>query len=86
MPLAALIRARPRGHLRAEAIDHVSLRAMMTRYPLGARNPPLPAMFASALRAIRSYAAPTAERVRDHATAAGLPADEVHVIAHELLP
>ena len=32
------------------------------------------------------YAAPTAERLRDHAAAAGLPADEVHEIAHELLP
>jgi hypothetical protein len=32
------------------------------------------------------YAAPTAERVRDHAAAAGLPADEVQEIAHELLP
>jgi hypothetical protein len=32
------------------------------------------------------YTAPTAERVRDHAASAGLPADEVHEIAHELLP
>jgi hypothetical protein len=39
---------------RAEAIDHASLRATMTRYSLGALNPPLSAVFASALRAIRS--------------------------------
>jgi hypothetical protein len=32
------------------------------------------------------YAAPTAQRVRDHAAAAGLPADEVHEIARDLLP
>jgi hypothetical protein len=32
------------------------------------------------------YAAPTADRVRGHAAAAGLSADEVHEIAHELLP
>jgi Protein of unknown function (DUF4242) len=32
------------------------------------------------------YAAPTADRVRDHAAAAGLPADDVHEIVHELLP
>ena len=32
------------------------------------------------------YAAPTAERVRDHAMAAGLPADEVHEIARDLVP
>jgi uncharacterized protein DUF4242 len=32
------------------------------------------------------YAAPTAQRVRDHAAAAALPADEVHEIAHDLLP
>jgi hypothetical protein len=32
------------------------------------------------------YTAPTAERVRDHAASAGLPADEVHEIAHELVP
>jgi hypothetical protein len=32
------------------------------------------------------YAAPSAQRVRDHAAAAGLPADEVHEIARDLLP
>ena len=32
------------------------------------------------------YAAPTAQRVRDHATAAGLPADEVREIARDLGP
>ena len=32
------------------------------------------------------YAAPGEERVRDHAAAAGLPADEVSVIEHELVP
>jgi Protein of unknown function (DUF4242) len=32
------------------------------------------------------YVAPTAQRVRDHAAAAGLPADEVHEIARDLLP
>jgi Nickel responsive protein SCO4226-like len=32
------------------------------------------------------YAAATAQRVRDHATAAGLPADEVQEIAHDLFP
>ena len=32
------------------------------------------------------YAAPDAERVRDHAAAAGLPADEVREIVVDLLP
>jgi hypothetical protein len=32
------------------------------------------------------YTAPTADRVRDHAAAAGLPADDVHEIARDLLP
>jgi hypothetical protein len=32
------------------------------------------------------YAAPAADRVRDHAAAAGLPADDVSVIEHELVP
>jgi hypothetical protein len=32
------------------------------------------------------YASPTAERVRDHAAAAGLPADEVHEITRDLMP
>jgi hypothetical protein len=32
------------------------------------------------------YAAPTAERVRDHAAAAGLPADAVQEIERDLLP
>jgi Nickel responsive protein SCO4226-like len=32
------------------------------------------------------YAAPTAQRVRDHAAAAGLPADDVHEIAQDLFP
>jgi Nickel responsive protein SCO4226-like len=32
------------------------------------------------------YAAPTEDRVRDHAAAAGLPADEVHEITQDLLP
>jgi Nickel responsive protein SCO4226-like len=31
-------------------------------------------------------AAPSAQRVRDHAAAAGLPADDVHEIARDLLP
>jgi hypothetical protein len=32
------------------------------------------------------YAAPDAQRVRDHAAGAGLPADELHEIAVDLLP
>jgi hypothetical protein len=32
------------------------------------------------------YAAPTAQRVRAHATAAGLPADDVYEIARDLVP
>ena len=32
------------------------------------------------------YAAPSAQHVRDHAAAAGLPADEVHEIELDLLP
>jgi hypothetical protein len=32
------------------------------------------------------YAAPSAQHVRDHAAAAGLPADEVHEIERDLLP
>ncbi len=32
------------------------------------------------------YAAPSEQHVRDHAAAAGLPADEVHEIERDLLP
>ena len=32
------------------------------------------------------YAAPTPDRVRDHAAAAGLPADDVQEIERDLLP
>jgi hypothetical protein len=32
------------------------------------------------------YAAPSAQHLRDHAAAAGLPADEVHEIQLDLLP
>jgi hypothetical protein len=32
------------------------------------------------------YAAPTVQHIRDHAAAAGLPADVVHVIEHDLVP
>ncbi|HZV75956.1 MAG TPA: nickel-binding protein [Conexibacter sp.] len=32
------------------------------------------------------YAAPSAQHVRDHAAAAGLPADDVHEIKLDLLP
>jgi Protein of unknown function (DUF4242) len=32
------------------------------------------------------YAAPSAQHVRDHAAAAGLPADEVHEIERDLRP
>jgi hypothetical protein len=32
------------------------------------------------------YAAPTAQHVRDHAAAAGLPADDVQEIERDLLP
>ncbi len=32
------------------------------------------------------YSAPTEQQVRDHAAAAGLPADSVQVIEHELTP
>jgi len=32
------------------------------------------------------YSAPSAQHLRDHAAAAGLPADEVYEIEHELVP
>ena len=32
------------------------------------------------------YVAPSAQHVRDHAAAAGLPADEVHEIERDLFP
>jgi hypothetical protein len=41
---------------------------------------------ADGLLAYCVYAAPTAQHLRDHAAAAGIPADDVQEIAHELVP